>query len=185
MGGDEVAGIANRTDFDLKQHIQYSGKDLMYKDEVTQEKYIPYVVEPALGLDRAFVACLIDAYDEVEGGRSTTTEANKEVETVLRLHKSIAPIKVAILPLSKKEPLQKIGQELAAALRPHMTVAYDEVASIGRRYRRQDEIGTPYCVTVDFESMDDKRVTVRDRDTMQQERIAIAELKEYFNGLFK
>jgi len=181
FGWDEVAGIANRTDFDLKRHIEYSGKDLMYKDEVTQEKYIPYVIEPTLGVDRAFVACLIDAYDEVEGGRSTTTEANKEVETVLRLHKSIAPIKVAILPLSKKEPLQKIGQELAASLRPYMTVAYDEIASIGRRYRRQDEIGTPYCVTVDFDSVEDNKVTVRDRDSMKQERITIGELQAYLN----
>ena len=140
---------------------------------------MPYVIEPTLGIDRAFVTFLIDAYDEVEGGRTTTTESNKEVETVLRLHKSIAPIKVAVLPLSKKEPLTKLAHEIAQILRPYMTVAYDEVASIGRRYRRQDEIGTPYCVTIDFESVEDKKVTVRDRDTMKQERVEIEELGNY------
>ncbi|OGL68527.1 glycine--tRNA ligase [Candidatus Uhrbacteria bacterium RIFCSPLOWO2_01_FULL_47_24] len=179
FGFGEIAGIANRTDYDLKRHIEYSGEDLAYFNSETKEKYVPYVIEPTLGIDRAFVTFLIDAYDEVEGGRTTTTESNKEVETVLRLHKSIAPIKVAVLPLSKKEPLTKLAHEIAQILRPYMTVAYDEVASIGRRYRRQDEIGTPYCVTIDFESVEDKKVTVRDRDTMKQERVEIEELGNY------
>ncbi len=184
FGWDEIAGIANRTDYDLKRHIKYSGQDLSFYDQETKEKYVPYVIEPTLGVDRMLVALLVEGYEEVEGGRTTTTESNKEKEVVLRLHKDIAPIKVAILPLSKKEPLTKIAQEIATSLRQYMTVAYDEVASIGRRYRRQDEIGTPYCVTVDFESVEDKKVTVRDRDTMKQERVSVSELKEYLTERF-
>jgi len=184
FGWGELAGVANRTDFDLKNHIKHSGVDLVYHDEATKDKYVPYVIEPTMGIDRALVTFLVDAYEEIDGGRTTTTESNKEVETVLRLHKDLAPIKVAILPLSKKEPLQKIAQEISMDLRQHWMVQYDEVASIGRRYRRQDEIGTPYCVTVDFDSLEDKKVTVRDRDTMKQERVAIAELKDYLKNKF-
>jgi glycyl-tRNA synthetase len=175
-GWAELWGCANRTDFDLKQHSQFSGQDLSYRDDATGERYMPYVIEPSLGLDRAVLALLIDAYEEIEGGRTTTTESNKEVETVLRLHPSLAPVKAAILPLSKKEPLTPIARKLQAELAKRFFVQYDEVGSIGRRYRRQDEIGTPFCLTVDFDTPNDNKVTVRDRDTMKQERIALDEV---------
>jgi glycyl-tRNA synthetase len=174
-GFAELMGISNRTDHDLKAH------DFAYKDEITKEEFVPYVIEPSVGVDRAALAFLIDAYTEVEGGRTTTTESNKQKEVVLKLHKDLAPYKVAILPLSKKENLTKVALEVYDNLKSKHMVAYDQVASIGRRYRRQDEIGTPYCVTVDFESLDDKAVTVRDRDTMEQERVSIAELEDYIN----
>ena len=178
-GWAELWGCANRTDFDLKQHSQASGQDLSYRDDVTNERYLPYVIEPSLGLDRAVLALLIDAYDEIEGGRTTTTEADKEVEVVLRLHPSLAPVKAAILPLSKKEPLADISKKLRARLARRWSVQYDESGSIGRRYRRQDEIGTPFCLTVDFETPNDNKVTVRDRDTMAQERVALDEVEAY------
>ncbi|MFH1046753.1 MAG: glycine--tRNA ligase [Patescibacteria group bacterium] len=175
-GWGELWGCANRTDFDLKQHSKFSGEDLSYRDPETNEKYTPYVIEPALGLDRSVLTFLLDAYEEIDGGRTTTTESAKEVETVLRFHPAIAPIKAAILPLAKKEPLQKISQEIFATLAKKMMVLYDESGSVGRRYRRQDEIGTPYCITVDFDTPEDGKVTVRDRDTMGQERVAIEDL---------
>ncbi|MFA6587457.1 MAG: glycine--tRNA ligase [Patescibacteria group bacterium] len=171
-GWAELMGIANRTDFDLKAH------GFMYKDENNKE-FVPYVIEPSAGVDRAMLAILLDAFEEVKGGRTTTTESTKESEVVLRLHKSIAPYKVAVLPLSKKEQLSKPALEIFKDLQKHFMVTYDEISSIGRRYRRQDEIGTPYCVTMDFESLDDKKVTVRDRDTMAQDRIAIGDLINY------
>ncbi|NQU78063.1 glycine--tRNA ligase [Candidatus Falkowbacteria bacterium] len=177
-GFDELWGIANRTDFDLKAHSKTSNQKLTYKDEDDKE-FTPYVIEPSLGVDRLLLATLIDAYKEVKGGRSTTTESNKDEEVVLRLDKRLAPIKVAVLPLSKKEPLTKLAKEIQSNLSKHFNCAYDAVASIGRRYRRQDEIGTPYCITIDFDSLEDKKVTVRDRDTMEQDRIAIAELEQY------
>lgn len=170
-GWAELMGIANRTDYDLKAH------GMSYKDE--SEEFVLYVIEPSAGVDRAALAFLLDAYEEIEGGRTTTTESNKEQEMVLRLHKDLAPVKVAVLPLSKKEVVSKPAQEIAQTLRNHWNIQYDDVASIGRRYRRQDEIGTPYCVTYDFDSNDDHQVTVRDRDTMAQERVAIGELVEY------
>lgn len=174
-GGDkgwaELTGVANRGDFDLKNHGQ------MFKDE--SGAFVPWVIEPSFGVERAALAFLIDAYDVVEGGRSTTKESIKEEEVVLRLDKRLAPIKVAVLPLSKKPELQKIAEGIARDLHSKWTVQYDETASIGKRYRRQDEIGTPYCVTVDFDSLEDKKVTVRDRDSMQQERVVIAELADY------
>jgi len=180
FGWDEIAGIANRTDYDLKNQINASGANLRYKDEVSGEEFIPYVIEPTFGMDRIMLAVLADAYTEIEGGRTTTTESIKEQEIVLRLDKKIAPVKIAILPLSKKEELSKPARELAAALRKNWYCQYDETGSIGKRYRRQDEIGTPYCVTYDFDTPQDGKVTVRDRDTMQQDRIAIAELTGYF-----
>jgi len=179
-GFDELAGIHNRGDWDLSRHSQYSGKDLSYFDETTKEKYIPWIVETSDGADRAVLAFLIDAYEEVAGGRTTTTESTKEVELVLRLDKRIAPIKIAILPLSKKPELEKVAKEIQNNLWGKYMTMYDVTGSIGKRYRRQDEIGTPYCLTVDFESLEDKKVTVRDRDTMQQERIAIEDLAKYF-----
>ncbi|MDP2684300.1 MAG: His/Gly/Thr/Pro-type tRNA ligase C-terminal domain-containing protein, partial [bacterium] len=173
-GFAELMGIANRTDYDLKAH------DLIYKDDVAKEEFVPYVIEPSAGVDRAMLAFLIDAYEEVEGGRTTTTESNKEQEVVLRLHKDLAPYKAAILPLSKKAEVSGPAKEIYHNLQKYFMVAYDDVASIGRRYRRQDEIGTPYCITYDFDSNEDKKVTVRDRDTMEQERVLIDELVDYF-----
>ncbi len=182
FGWSELEGIANRRDFDLKRHAQYSSQDLSYLDEKTGEKFIPYVIEPSAGVDRSLLAFLIDAYEEVKGGRTTTTKSVKEQEVVLHLHQDLAPVKAAILPLSKKEPLVKIAQDIYQELRRHWICQYDEVGSIGRRYRRQDEIGTLSCLTVDFESLKDKKVTVRDRETMRQERIAITKLVDYLKG---
>lgn len=184
FGWHEIEGIHNRGDWDLSRHSEFSGQDLSYTNEQTKEKFIPYIIETSAGADRATLAFIIDAYEEIKGGRTTTTEANKEVETVLRFDRRIAPIKVAVLPLSKKEPLASLAKEVAQKLRQHWIIQYDETGSIGRRYRRQDEIGTPYCVTVDFKSLEDKKVTVRDRDTMGQERVAIAELKDYLQSKF-
>lgn len=178
FGWDEMAGIANRTDYDLKNHIGLSGANLKYKDE-TGEEFIPYVVEPTFGMDRIMLAVLIDAYSESEA-RSGKEDAVHDTEVTLRLPKELAPIKIAVLPLSKKEELTKPATQIANDLRKHWMVQYDETASIGKRYRRQDEIGTPYCVTVDFETANDGAVTVRDRDTMAQERIKVTELLDYF-----
>lgn len=184
FGQKELYGLAYRTDYDLSQHQKFSGQDLSYTDPISGEKFIPHVVEPSLGLDRSVLAVLFSAYTEVQGGRSTTTESKKEVELVLKLPYALAPIKIAVLPLSKKEELSKPAQQILLDLKKHFVCIYDETASIGKRYRRQDEIGTPYCVTVDFDSLEDKKVTVRDRDTMQQDRVAIAELTKYFHEKF-
>jgi len=173
-------GIANRTDYDLSRHQEHSKQDMQYRDPETGEKFIPYVIEPTFGLNRTLLVCLLSAYTEIEGGRTTTTESIKEKEVVLRLDKKIAPVKIAILPLSKKEELSVPAKKLAAELRKHWFCQYDETGSIGKRYRRQDEIGTPYCVTYDFDTPNDGKVTVRDRDTMQQDRIALSELQAYF-----
>lgn len=178
LGFKELAGIHNRGDWDLSRHQQFSGQELMYFDQEKNEKFVPWVIETSDGADRATLAFLMDAYEEVET-RSGEEDTKHETEVVLRLHKSLAPIKVAILPLSKKEPLTKLAEEIQQSIwGTHMT-QYDETGSIGKRYRRQDEIGTPYCVTVDFDSLEDKKVTVRDRDTMKQERVEINELKNY------
>jgi glycyl-tRNA synthetase len=169
MGWAELEGIANRGDFDLVQHAKLSGKDLTYFDEETKEHIIPYVLEPSAGVDRTVLACLCDAYDE---------ESDKdEIRVVLRLHPTVAPFKVAVLPLSRREPLIKLAREIYADLRQCWVVSYDDAQSIGRRYRRQDEIGTPFGVTIDFQSLEDNQVTIRDRDTMNQIRIPVAELK--------
>lgn len=171
MGWSELEGIANRTDFDLKRHAEYSGQRLDYFDQEANEHYVPYVIEPSAGADRATLAFLIDAYHE---------EPDKdEVRVVLKLHRALAPYKVAVLPLSKKEPLAQMAKSIEKSLRKHWMVDYDDSKAIGRRYRRQDEIGTPYCVTVDFQTIEDQAVTVRDRDTMEQERIPIAKLETY------
>ena len=168
FGWQEMEGIHNRGDYDLRRHSEYSGKKLEFFDDITNERYVPHVVETAVGADRATYAILCAAYDE---------EPDKEgIRTVLRLHRSLAPYKVAILPLSKKPELSGLSREVWAALRPHFMTVYDETQAIGRRYRRQDEIGTPLCVTVDFESLSDRAVTVRDRDSMEQVRAPIAEL---------
>jgi glycyl-tRNA synthetase len=179
FGTKELYGLAYRADFDLTQHQKHSKQSLEYTDPITNEKLIPHVIEPTFGLDRTILAVLLSAYTEVEGGRTTTTEAATEKEVVLRIDKKIAPIKVAVLPLSKKQGLTEPSRQIIASLRKRWMCQYDETASIGKRYRRQDEIGTPYCVTYDFDSVADNKVTVRDRDTMQQDRVAIAELEEY------
>jgi glycyl-tRNA synthetase len=172
----ELEGIANRTDFDLRRHSEFSGQDLSYFDQETGERYIPYVIEPAAGADRATLAFLIDAYHEEE---APTASGGTEKRVVLRLHPDLAPIKVAVLPLSRNERLVPPAREVAERLRPFWMVDYDDAGSIGRRYRRQDEIGTPYCVTVDFQTLEDKAVTVRDRDTMAQDRIPVEDLVGY------
>lgn len=171
MGWSELEGIANRTDFDLKQHEKYSGCRMDYFDPATNEHYVPYVIEPSAGADRATLAFLLDAYHE--------EEVNGETRVVLKLHYALAPYKVAVLPLSRKEPLVNLANELWRSLRKNWMVDYDDSKAIGRRYRRQDEIGTPFCVTVDFQSLEDNMVTVRERDTMNQDRVPIAELEQY------
>ena len=176
FGWSELEGIANRTDFDLRQHQAFSGEDLTYFDEQTRERFLPYVIEPSAGADRATLAFLIDAYDEEPD--------NEEVRVVLRLHRDLAPIKVAFLPLSRKPDLVDLTKKAQALVRPLVTTTYDDTQSIGRRYRRQDEIGTPYCVTVDFQSLDDRAATIRDRDTMEQVRIPIDELPHWFREAF-
>ncbi|GAB2458383.1 glycine--tRNA ligase [Jatrophihabitans fulvus] len=172
----ELEGIANRTDFDLKTHAQHSGVDLSYFDPATNERYVPYVIEPAAGLTRAVLAFLLDAYTEDE---APNAKGVMEKRTVLRLDRRLAPVKAAVLPLSRNADLSPKARDLAAALRRNWNVEYDETQAIGKRYRRQDEIGTPFCVTVDFDTLDDNAVTVRERDTMKQERIALDRVEQY------
>ena len=176
MGWSELEGIANRTDFDLKAHADASGEDLSYFDPDTKERYVPYVIEPAVGVERPLMAFLIDAYSEEE---APTAEGRMEKRTLLRLDARLAPYKVAVLPLSKHADLAPVAEKLAGDVRPHFVTDFDVTGSIGKRYRRHDEIGTPYCVTVDFDSLNDNQVTVRDRDSMEQERIPMAGLVEY------
>ena len=176
MGWSELEGIANRTDYDLKAHAGHSGQDLSYFDPDTEERYVPYVVEPALGVERCVLAFLIDAYTEEE---APTATGKMEKRTVLKLDKRLAPHKVAVLPLSKHADLVPVAEKVAANIRPLFTTDFDVTGSIGRRYRRQDEIGTPYCVTIDFDTLEDDQVTIRDRDTMEQERVAIDGLVEH------
>lgn len=171
FGFKELYGIANRTDYDLSAHAKLSGKDLTYFDESSGERFIPYVVEPSVGVERLLMAIILDAYDE--------EEVNNEKRIVMRFHKDIAPVKVAILPLSKKDELTKLAKDIFRQISGSYNIEYDETQSIGRRYRRQDEIGTPYCITVDFDSLKDKSVTIRDRDTMKQQRVKISSLKQY------
>ena len=173
FGWGELWGIADRTDYDLMQHQTHSGKSLEYFDPTDNTKYIPYVIEPSLGADRVALAFLCDAYDE-------EVIDEKDTRVVLRLHPALAPYKAAILPLSKK--LSDKADEVYSKLSSHFMVEYDDAGSIGKRYRRQDEIGTPFCITYDFDSVEDNCVTVRDRDTMQQERVAIDDLVEYINN---
>ncbi|MEB3205517.1 MAG: glycine--tRNA ligase [Candidatus Sericytochromatia bacterium] len=172
FGWSELEGIAHRGDYDLRQHAEHSGQDMSFFDDATREHWVPHVVEPSAGADRATLAFLVDAYDE-------ETDEKGETRVVLRLHPRLAPIKVAILPLSKKPELAEPAARIAAALRTRWTVETDTTGSIGKRYRRQDEIGTPFCVTIDFESLADHAVTVRERDTMQQVRIGIDQLESW------
>ena len=170
-GWGELEGIAQRTDFDLNRHAEFSKQKLDYFDQATNERYVPYVVEPAAGANRTMAAFLLAAYDE--------DVVNDEPRTVLRLHPRLAPYQVAILPLSKKESLTPLADQIFSTLSKRYYCDYDETQAIGRRYRRQDELGTPFCVTVDFDTLDDQAVTVRERDSMDQERIAIADLPGY------
>ena len=174
-GWGELETISNRTDFDLKAHSEKSGKDLSYFDDQKKERYVPFVVEPAMGADRSALAFLADAYDEEGEG--------KEMRVVLRFHPDIAPFQVAVLPLSKKETLSPTAQRVHELLRPYFNTQYDDTQSIGRRYRRQDEIGTPLCVTVDFDTLDDDAVTIRNRDTMEQVRVSIENLESAIRDL--
>ncbi|MDM5190546.1 glycine--tRNA ligase [Bacillus sp. DX4.1] len=169
FGWGELWGIASRTDFDLKRHMEHSNEDFNYIDPQTNERYVPYCIEPSLGADRVTLAFLCDAYEE--------EQLENDSRTVLRFHPALAPYKAAILPLSKK--LSEGAQEVFAELAKDFVVDYDETGSIGKRYRRQDEIGTPFCITYDFDSVEDKAVTVRDRDTMEQVRMPISELKGF------
>jgi glycyl-tRNA synthetase len=175
VGWSELEGIANRTDFDLKQHAKYSGENLEYFDQATGERYVPYVIEPAVGPDRIMLAFLVDAYTE--------EEVKGEARTVLKLHPRIAPTKAAVFPLSKKEPVSTIARELYDDLKGDYRLFYDDSGSIGRRYRRQDEAGTPFCVTVDFDTIEDKKVTIRDRDSLEQERVPISAVRDRLKAL--
>ncbi len=172
-GWGELEGIANRTNYDLNAHMQGSGEDLTFFDQSTNERYLPYAIEPAAGVTRAMMAFLIAAYDE--------DEVAGEPRTILRLHPRLAPYTVSVLPLSKKPELQGVANEIFQELTESYSVAYDETQSIGKRYRRQDEIGTPFCVTVDFQTLEDRAVTVRSRDSTAQERVAISELTQYLS----
>src|SRR5450432_691373 len=172
----ELEGIANRTDFDLKTHSAASGTDLSYFDQAAGERFTPYVIEPAVGVDRSLLVFLLDAYSEDE---APTGKGGVETRTVLRLDPRLAPVKAAVLPLSRNERLSPAAKDLAARLRQRWNVEFDDAGAIGRRYRRQDEIGTPYCVTIDFETLDDQAVTIRERDSMTQQRVALDQVESF------
>jgi glycyl-tRNA synthetase len=183
FGLKELYGLAYRGDYDLSCHQKSSGADLRYTDPETNEKYLPHVIEPSLGVDRTVLVVMLEAYHEEE---APTAEAGESaVRVVMKFPKALAPYKVAVLPLSKKEELSAPARKLADALRQKWAVDYDETQSIGKRYRRQDEIGTPYCVTFDFDTLNDQAVTVRDRDSMKQERVKLAELEAYLDAQLK
>jgi glycyl-tRNA synthetase len=169
FGWGELEGIADRTDYDLAVHQERSKQDLTYLDPETNGRYLPWVIEPAVSVERIFITLLIDAYDE--------DVVNNEPRVLLRLHPNVAPVQVAVVPLSKKEELIRVAQEVVQSLRGQFRVEYDQTGGhIGRRYRRQDEIGTPFCVTIDFDTLNDKAVTIRNRDSTEQERIAATSL---------
>jgi glycyl-tRNA synthetase len=175
----ELEGIANRTDFDLRTHSEHSGQDLSYFDQTKNERWVPYVIEPAAGLTRSLMAFLIEAYAEDE---APNTKGGVDKRTVLRLDPRLAPVKAAVLPLSRHEDLSPVARDLAAELRRSWNIEFDDAGAIGRRYRRQDEIGTPFCITVDFDSLEDQAVTVRSRDTMSQERVALDQVSSYLGA---
>ena len=172
----ELEGIANRTDFDLKAHSAASGQDLSWFDQESGERWVPYVIEPAAGVDRCALTFLLDAYAEDEAPNS---KGGVDKRVVLRLDHRLAPVKVAVLPLSRNADLSPKARDLAAALRKNWNVEFDDAGAIGRRYRRQDEIGTPFCITIDFETLDDQAVTIRERDTMAQERISLDQVEQW------
>jgi glycyl-tRNA synthetase len=178
-GWGELEGIANRTDFDLRTHTEHSGTDLSYFDQATGERWVPYVIEPAAGVTRSLMAFLIEAYDEDE---APNTKGGVDKRVVLRLDPRLAPIKAAVLPLSRNEELSPKARDLAAELRRYWNVDFDDAQAIGRRYRRQDEIGTPFCITVDFDTLDDQAVTIRERDSMKQDRVALDQVTGWLAG---
>ena len=175
----ELEGVANRTDFDLSTHSKHSGSDLSFFDQAVDERWTPYVIEPAAGLTRSLMAFLVDSYYEDEAPNS---KGGVDTRTVLRLDRRLAPIKVAVLPLSRNEQLSPLAQKVADDLRQYWNVEFDDAGAIGRRYRRNDEIGTPFAVTVDFESLEDNAVTIRERDTMSQERVSLDKLRDYLSA---
>ncbi len=175
----ELEGIANRTDFDLTTHAKHSGQDLSYFDQAAGERWVPYVIEPAAGVNRSMMAFLIDAYSEDE---APNAKGGVDKRTVLKLDRRLAPVKAAVLPLSRNADLSPKARDLSAQLRQSWNVDFDDAGAIGRRYRRQDEVGTPYCITVDFETLDDNAVTVRERDSMAQERVAIDQVEGWLAG---
>ncbi len=175
----ELMGVANRTDFDLSNHTEASGTKMQYFDQASGERYTPYVIEPSFGLTRSMMAFLVDAYVEDE---APNTKGGVDTRTVLRLDPRLAPVKAAVLPLSKKEDLRPAAQNLDAELRRRWNIDYDDAGAIGRRYRRQDEIGTPFCITVDFDTLEDQAVTIRERDTMAQERVGLDQVKSWLAG---
>ena len=186
FGWREIEGVHNRGDWDLSNHSKYSGQDLRYYDEETKEKYFPHIVETSVGVERSLFAFLSDAYTEIKGGRTETTKATKEIEILLKLGKRLAPVKVAVLPLVKNKPeLVKKAKEVYQLLKPHFVCQYDELGSIGRRYRRQDEIATVFCLTCDFQTLEDDTLTVRYRDTMKQERVKIKDLPKVLEKKLK
>ena len=171
FGWGEIEGIHNRTDFDLGRHQEYSGKSQQYFDEASKEKFVPYIIETSAGASRSFMAFLVDAYNE--------EEVNNETRVVLKFHPKLAPIKAAIFPLVNKDGIPEVSRKIEAELRPYLRVFYDDKGAVGRRYRRQDEIGTPFCITIDHQTLEDNAVTVRNRDTMEQERVSQDELLTY------
>ncbi len=175
FGWSELEGIANRTDFDLKQQAEFSGKDLRYFDDAAKERFYPYIIEPSGGVDRAVLAFLVNAYHE--------EKVKEDTRVVLKMNKELAPVKVAVFPLLKNRPeIVELAKKIAKELKKTIVTTYDDTGAIGKLYRRQDEVGTLYCVTVDVQSLEDKQVTVRERDTMLQERIGVDKLKEYLNS---
>ncbi|MFZ5517925.1 MAG: glycine--tRNA ligase [Candidatus Zhuqueibacterota bacterium] len=173
FGTMELEGIHNRTDFDLKRHTEYSGKDMSYFDDTTRERYIPYIIETSAGVDRTLLTCLVDAYEE--------QVLEKDTRVVLHLSPRIAPIKAGVFPLVKRDGMPELAMNIVNNLRPHFNVFYDDGGAVGRRYRRMDEVGTPFGITVDSQSLEDQTVTIRDRDTMLQDRVAIDRIKDYMN----
>ncbi len=186
QGWQEIEGVHNRGDWDLSRHSKASDENLSYEDPKTGKEFIPHIIETSVGVERGLLAFLLDAYSEVKGGRTETTKSTKEKEIVLKIDRRLAPLQAAILPLVKNKPeLVKKAKEVYKILKPYFMLQYDEAGSIGRRYRRQDEIGTLFCITIDFESLENNDVTVRDRDTMKQERVKIDVLPEYLTEKLK
>jgi glycyl-tRNA synthetase len=176
FGWGEIEGVHNRTDYDLSRHERYSGKSLKYFDEESKDRFTPYIIETSAGANRSFMAFLIDAYREEE---APTAEGKMELRTVLRLHPKLAPTKAAVFPLVNRDGMPEVARNIERGLRTHLRVFYDESGAVGRRYRRQDEVGTPFCITVDSQTLQDQTVTVRERDSMVQVRVASSQLREY------
>ncbi len=181
FGWGEIEGIHNRTDFDLSRHQEYSGKTMQYFDDETKEKFTPYIIETSAGASRSFMAFLVNAYAEEE---APTADGKTETRVVMRFHPKLAPVKAAIFPLVNRDGMPEIAEKIEADLRPHMKAFYDDSGAVGRRYRRQDEIGTPFCITVDSQTLQDQTVTVRERDSMQQERVASESIVSYLKSKF-